>query len=77
MTTLRDDVARAVQSTRLRTQRGGPTKLTSTDKQIADAAIAVVLERAAQVGYLTCAETRHVALGDNVSQAIRNLKEPT
>ena len=29
-------------------------------------------ERCAEIGYRTCAETRHVSLGDAVAQAIRS-----
>lgn len=31
-------------------------------------------ERCAMLGYAICAETRHVTLGDKVSEAIRNLE---
>ena len=49
----------------------------------ADAAIAIVrpiveretLERAAGIGYLVCAETRHVTIGDKVATAIRALAD--
>ena len=37
----------------------------------AEAALAAERERAAQIGYRVCAETRHVTLGDKVAAAIR------
>lgn len=37
--------------------------------------IAKGLEMAARVGYVTCAQTRHVRLGDEVATAIRAMKE--
>jgi hypothetical protein len=36
---------------------------------------AKALEDAAQAGYVTCAKTRHVSLGDQVAAAIRALQE--
>lgn len=33
------------------------------------------MERAAEIGYATCAKTRHVKLGDEVADAIRKARE--
>lgn len=41
----------------------------------AEAALAAERERAAQIGYRVCAETRHVTLGDKVAAAIRSQGE--
>lgn len=38
------------------------------------AAILEVTERAAGLAYATCAETRHVTLGDKVATALRNME---
>ena len=43
--TLREEVARRIMSARLERQRGGPERLTATDKACADAAIAIVKDR--------------------------------
>lgn len=40
------------------------------------AATATAYEAAAHIGYITCAETRHVTLGNAVSSAIRALATP-
>lgn len=37
-------------------------------------AILEVTERAAGLAYATCAETRHVTLGDKVATALRNME---
>lgn len=38
---------------------------------------AATIERCAEIGYAACTETRHVALGNKVRTAIRNLKGQT
>jgi hypothetical protein len=40
-----------------------------------EAIVRAALERAATKAYCTCAETRHVTLGDKCDDAIRNLAD--
>ena len=82
MTTLRDDVARALGGTHLDFQEETLSMNATRDDmaRLADAAIEVVLERAAQVADTVAGESDELAVlytARDIATDIRALKEPT
>ncbi len=72
-----DEMRQAVRS-QIPLMTGGSFSATDIDdiiEAVAPLIASQALERAASTGYVVCAETRHMKLGDKVSDAILALKD--